>query len=262
MRFTFNHSDDEFEEHPHHRHSPDFSFEFPPFFLHRFGPMGPGGFGPRGPHTMRRGDLKYLLLHLLNDHPQHGYELIKTLEDRFNGFYSPSPGIVYPTLQLLEDRGWAVSAMTDGKKIYTITEAGKTALQEHHSDMRDFGPWGEHAFHHEPHDRHEHHGHHEYDEHDDAFEGRHGPGAGFRKFFRHAAPEYQPLAENAAEIMFYMRRALHSVHDNPERMGELLKIITKTRDALRAFADQSAATGSAADESGPDEPPPAGTETV
>ena len=211
---------------------------------------------------MRRGDLKYLLLHLLNDHPQHGYELIKALEDRFNGFYSPSPGIVYPTLQLLEDRGWAVSAITDGKKVYTITDAGKTALQEHQSDMREFGHWGEPPFHHDPQGRHEHHGHHDFEDHEESFEGRPGPGKDFRKFFRHAAPEFQPLAENAAEIMFYMRRALQSVHNNPERLSQLLKIITQARDELRVFVDQSSAAGAAADESGPAEPPPAGAETV
>ena len=69
------------------------------------------GFGPRRGRVFEKGDLKYLILDLLKDEPSHGYELIRALEERFRGFYSPSPGSVYPTLQLLEDLAAAPAAM-------------------------------------------------------------------------------------------------------------------------------------------------------
>jgi len=95
------------------------------------GPFGGGGGGPFGERRrQRRGDVKFVLLELVNEQPRHGYELIKALEERSAGFYRPSPGLVYPTLQLLEDEGSVTSQMTDDKRIYTITEAGKRILNE------------------------------------------------------------------------------------------------------------------------------------
>ena len=64
-----------------------------------------------------RGDLKYVILEQLKDKPAHGYELIKALEERFGGFYAPSPGAVYPTLQMLEDMGYVSSVQQDGRKV-------------------------------------------------------------------------------------------------------------------------------------------------
>jgi DNA-binding PadR family transcriptional regulator len=77
-----------------------------------------------------KGDLKYVILDLLKDKPTHGYEIIRALEERFHGFYSPSAGSVYPTLQLLEDMGYLQSNAQDGKKVYTITEEGKKFLED------------------------------------------------------------------------------------------------------------------------------------
>lgn len=77
-----------------------------------------------------KGDLKYVILDLLKDKPSHGYEIIHALEDRFHGFYTPSAGSVYPTLQLLEDMGYVSSSERDGKKVYTITDEGKRFLNE------------------------------------------------------------------------------------------------------------------------------------
>lgn len=77
-----------------------------------------------------RGDIKYLILDLLNEKPSHGYEIIKELESRFCGFYSPSPGSVYPTLQMLEELGWVTSEERDGKKVYKITEKGKAEWKQ------------------------------------------------------------------------------------------------------------------------------------
>ena len=64
-----------------------------------------------------KGDLKYVILDLLKDKPSHGYEIIRALEERFHGFYSPSAGSIYPTLQLLEDMGHVKSSEADGKKV-------------------------------------------------------------------------------------------------------------------------------------------------
>jgi DNA-binding PadR family transcriptional regulator len=79
-----------------------------------------------------QGDLKYVILRLLDEKPRHGYEIIKELEDRFGGAYSPSPGTVYPTLTMLEDLGYAQATVEEGgRKIYAITDAGRAYLAEH-----------------------------------------------------------------------------------------------------------------------------------
>lgn len=83
--------------------------------------------GPR--QRQRRGDIKYILLEVLAEQPRHGYDLIKVLEERYGGFYRPSPGSVYPTLQLLEEEGNLTSELQEGKRVYTITEAGKAVLE-------------------------------------------------------------------------------------------------------------------------------------
>jgi DNA-binding PadR family transcriptional regulator len=75
-----------------------------------------------------KGDLKYVILDLLRERPRHGYDIIRALEERFHGFYSPSPGTVYPTLQLLEDQGLVTSSQQDGKKVYVITDEGRQFL--------------------------------------------------------------------------------------------------------------------------------------
>ena len=78
----------------------------------------------------QKGDLKYVILGLIADRPVHGYEVIRVMEERSHGFYAPSPGAVYPTLQFLEEAGYVSSSDHDGKKIYTITEEGKRFLDE------------------------------------------------------------------------------------------------------------------------------------
>ncbi len=78
----------------------------------------------------RRGDIKFLLLELLSEQPNHGYDLIKQIENRHGGVRRPSPGSVYPTLQLLEDGGYVTSEQREGKKIYTITDEGRKLLNE------------------------------------------------------------------------------------------------------------------------------------
>ncbi len=82
-----------------------------------------------------KGDLKYVVLDLLKDGPRHGYDIIKAMEQRFMGFYSPSAGSIYPILQLLQDMGYVTSAELDGKKTYSITEDGRKHLGEREQTM-------------------------------------------------------------------------------------------------------------------------------
>lgn len=80
---------------------------------------------------LAHGDLKLLALALIEEQPRHGYELIKLVEEKTSGFYSPSPGVVYPTLTFLEEAGYAAPATSEGtKKTYAITEAGREHLKE------------------------------------------------------------------------------------------------------------------------------------
>src|SRR5690242_15206977 len=75
------------------------------------------------------GDLRYLLLHLIDEKPRHGYELIKAIEEQFGGMYSPSPGVIYPTLTMLEELGHIRPEIGDGtKKAYAVTDEGKAFL--------------------------------------------------------------------------------------------------------------------------------------
>jgi DNA-binding PadR family transcriptional regulator len=74
--------------------------------------------------------VKYFILEILAEGPRHGYDIISALEQKSGGRYRPSPGSVYPTLQLLEDGGYATSETVDGKRVYTITDAGRALLRD------------------------------------------------------------------------------------------------------------------------------------
>lgn len=87
--------------------------------------------GGRPARLFARGDIKYVILDLLKDKPSHGYEIIRALENRFHGLYSPSAGSIYPTLQMLEEMGYLVSAERDGKKVFSVTPEGQRFLTEH-----------------------------------------------------------------------------------------------------------------------------------
>ncbi|MGW8632589.1 PadR family transcriptional regulator [Streptomyces sp. NPDC055793] len=97
-----------------------------------FGHGGPwGGRGRGGPRgRARRGDVKASILALLKDRPMHGYEMIQEIAERSGGAWKPSPGSVYPTLQLLEDEGLIASESEGGKKLFALTEEGRAAAEE------------------------------------------------------------------------------------------------------------------------------------
>ena len=105
----------------------------------RFGGFGFGGkhgMGGMNPDDMRagrmlaQGDLRLLALALIAQAPRHGYEIIKLVEEKTADWYSPSPGIVYPTLTYLEEAGYVTAATEGSKKLYTITDEGRAYLEE------------------------------------------------------------------------------------------------------------------------------------
>ncbi|MDT5069037.1 MAG: hypothetical protein QOK02_5192 [Mycobacterium sp.] len=110
-----------------------------------FGPGGPGGprggrrGGPRGGGRSRRGDVRAAILKLLTDRPMHGYEMIQEIAERSQQLWKPSPGSVYPTLQLLVDEGLIVATESDGsKKLFELTDDGRAAV-----DKIETAPWDE-----------------------------------------------------------------------------------------------------------------------
>ncbi|GGK90057.1 PadR family transcriptional regulator [Mangrovihabitans endophyticus] len=115
-------------------------FGFPPGFPFErgggWGGPGPGGWGgPGGPRGRRRGgrggrpNVRPAILALLHERPMHGYEMIQELDSRTNGFWRPSPGSVYPTLQLLEDEGRIQAESGGGRKRYTLTDEGRSEAE-------------------------------------------------------------------------------------------------------------------------------------
>ena len=188
---------------------------FGPFHRPHFGPnlwrlFGFGFGGRRGPQAFGRGDLKFALLELLRDRPMHGYEMIKALEERAGGFYTPSAGAIYPTLQLMEDRGWLTSQMVESKKVYTITDAGRQALTEQSAQQGPGGPW-----------QHRH--------------GWHGPRGAFGP---RANPALASLRMEGMEVARLVREAVIATQGDPARLAELQGIVHQTRESLQKFVNQ------------------------
>lgn len=101
------------------------------------GPFGRGGGSGRGGgRVFGPGDLRLVLLALIEAKPRHGYELIKDLEQKFGGGYAPSPGSVYPTLTLLEELGHVRSAASEGtKRLFEITDEGAQYLRDNQAAL-------------------------------------------------------------------------------------------------------------------------------
>ncbi len=115
----------------------------PPFTPPYGGPFGRRGGGGRA----RRGDVRAAILALLAERPMHGYEIIQELAARTEGIWRPSAGSVYPTLQLLEDEGLIAGQEADGKRAFSLTDAGRAQLAE---SGRTTTPWDEVLEHVEP----------------------------------------------------------------------------------------------------------------
>ena len=102
--------------------------------------MGVGGSGPgfAYPGRARRGDIRTAVLRVLADEPMHGYQIIQELSRRSGGTWNPSAGSVYPTLQLLADEGLIVAEESGGKRVFSLTDAGRAAV----ADLADEeAPW-------------------------------------------------------------------------------------------------------------------------
>ncbi len=139
--------------HYRHHHCGPGGYAFGGRHRHRggFGPFGWGMGGSRGGgfsfgRMLKDGDLRLLTLALIEETPRHGYDIIKALEERSAGFYSPSPGVIYPTLTYLEEAGYVTSEAEGNKKTYAITDAGRAHLNENReaveailSQMEAFG---------------------------------------------------------------------------------------------------------------------------
>jgi DNA-binding PadR family transcriptional regulator len=126
------------------------------------------GFGPRGrwgrgrppwwagadddrPPRAERGEIRFLVLDAIRERPRHGYEVIQHIEQRAKQSYRPSPGVIYPTLQMLEELGHARIVEQDGRKAYEITDAGRADLEQNAAAVEDFyrrfdaDPWDAYA---------------------------------------------------------------------------------------------------------------------
>jgi len=91
--------------------------------------------GGRLARFLEHGDLRLLILHLISEKPRHGYEIIKAIEELAGGAYAPSPGVVYPTLTLLEELGQVESTAEGARKSYSITQAGAEALAANQAEV-------------------------------------------------------------------------------------------------------------------------------
>ena len=90
------------------------------------------------PRRAERGEVRYLVLEAIAEHARHGYEIIQHIEQRAGGSYRPSPGVVYPTLQMLEELGHARVVEEEGRKAYAITDAGRQELDANRRSVDDF----------------------------------------------------------------------------------------------------------------------------
>ncbi len=196
------------------------------------GPFG-GPFGPRGPvgpgeggRFFGRGDMKFALLELLRERPMYGYEMMKALEEKSGGFYTPSPGSIYPTLQMLEERGFVTSEEVEGKKVYNITDAGRALLAERPQQEQFAGPpWMRH---------------------------RHGRGEGQPRGPR---PELQALRSEAMEVARLFAIAGRGSITDPEKLASLRSIIERTRKELTELIYSDTTPAGDAPVTPPNQPP-------
>jgi DNA-binding PadR family transcriptional regulator len=103
------------------------------------GGFGPGGFGFRRGPRARRGDIRAAILALLREEPRNGYQIMQELKQRSQGMWNPSPGSVYPALQLLEDELLVANEEGASGRVYALTKQGKAYVKEHADEIA--APW-------------------------------------------------------------------------------------------------------------------------
>jgi DNA-binding PadR family transcriptional regulator len=220
-----------FGPHDHHQRPFDFGFFGPhrrwadaepppdwPFgrFGRRWGFGGPFGGRGAGERIFGRGDLKYVILELLKDQPRHGYDIIRALEDRMRGHYRPSPGSVYPTLQMLEDLGYVTSNQQEGKKVYSITDEGRRYLSDQQSTIDDI---------------------------------RSRISAGWDAAQRPEVADVMHELQQLARALF--RHGARGALQDPERLRKLREILSRARHEVDALADAPRTTPTCAPPSEP-----------
>jgi len=178
------------------------------FSRHRHGGWrsGHGGMGEGKRRFFERGEFKFALLELLASEPMHGYQMIKAMEERSGGLYTPSAGSIYPNLQLLEDMNLIGSSESDGKKLYQITDEGLTFLQERRKTETE-----------QPEERWERHGRH------------HRPHGG-----RQGKRELHGLMKEWSEVIYLMARAAGVAQENPSSKNakQFEELMAKFKDDL------------------------------
>ncbi len=185
----------------------------------RFADWGQGiGNSVRVGRMLASGDVRLVALFFIEQQPRHGYDLIKAIEERSNGFYSPSPGMVYPALTFLEEAGYVTAEADGNKKLYTITEAGRGHLSENREAIDQtlsfLGKAGERfrAFR-------EGGGDHEGPHHHHRGPRRHEREAGRDRDIRNAVPE---LNEARRELKAAIAEALNLGEDEQRRVADIL----------------------------------------
>ncbi|WP_143833278.1 PadR family transcriptional regulator [Oceanobacillus timonensis] len=156
------------------------------------------GGGRGGERFFKRGDIKLVLLKILQKQPRHGYDIIKVLEEKFKGFYSPSPGSVYPTLQMLEDQDLVEAVKEGRKKVYHITDEGIAYLNSHQNE--------------------------------DPFVSR------MSQFENVNMEEMQNLRSDMQRVFHDFMKTGRQVMDNPEKKKQLQDLLKKTHEELSNIA--------------------------
>ena len=176
------------------------------------GLAGGAGMGARGFGAGRKlaaGDLQLIILALLAEEARHGYEIIKALEERSSGFYSPSPGMVYPALTYLEELGYATVEAAGAKKLYRITDDGRAHLEENkataQSMLEQLGWIGRRM-----------------EQMRKAFSGTETGGAGEETEEREAGTAAE-LHEARRELRHALRESRHATPEEQRRIAEVLK---------------------------------------
>lgn len=185
-----------------------------------------------GRRFFMRGGVKYALLELLGEEPMHGYEMMKRLEEQSGGTYKPSPGSIYPTLQMLRDQGFVASHKhSDGKKIFSITEDGKLFLQEEQAKAQL-----------EPEDERGHHGGHGFRD------GHHDErgGSGFRGDREGLSEDDDPrgqagrnrrLAPAGKELLHLLKAAERAAMGDVAKAAKLRSVLEGLKAELREIVE-------------------------
>jgi len=150
--------------------------------------------GPRP--RAERGEVRYLILDALSDEARHGYDVIREIEKRSDNLYKPSPGAVYPTLQMFEEMGSVSSREEGGRKLYELTDKGRQELEEHQEEVED------------------------------AYERICGPSPFFHE------ENFQAMGKQVSRMFRSMRRSFQRGRIESSKMGEICHVLEEAVDRI------------------------------